>query len=60
MYQHNTGAGSFSNLFSQSQSQSSHGGAGDAFSKLNAQMHEIQTSLSRVEAKTHKKWNNKY
>ena len=30
------------------------------FSKLNAQMHEIQTSLSRVEAKTHKQWNNKY
>jgi len=60
MYQHNAGAGSFPNLFSQSQSQSSHGSAGDAFSKLNAQMHEIQTSLSRVEAKTHKKWNNKY
>ena len=38
------------------QSQSSHGSAGDAFSKLNAQMHEIQTSLSRMEAKTHKKW----
>ena len=33
MYQHNADAGSFPNLFSQSQSQSSHGGAGDAFSK---------------------------
>ena len=60
MYQHNAGAGSFPNLFSQSQSQSSHGDAGDAFSKLNAQMHNTQTSLSRVEGKTHKKWNSKY
>ena len=60
LYQHNAGGGSFPNLFSQSQSQSSHGGAGDAFSKLNAQMHEIQTSFSRVEAKTQKKWNNIY
>ena len=44
MYQHNAGAGSFPNLLSQLQSQSSHGDAGDAFSKLNAQMHEIQTA----------------
>ena len=45
MYQQNAGVGSFPfpNLFSQSQSQLSRNDSGDAFSKLNPQMHEIQT-----------------
>jgi len=59
MYQKNVGVGSFPNLFSQSQSQSFHSDAVSAFSKLNAQMHEIQSSLSRVEGQSRKQWYNK-
>jgi len=43
MYQQNAVVGSFRNLFSQSQSQLSRSDSGDAFSKLNLQMHKIQT-----------------
>jgi len=48
-----------SSYISLAQYQSSHGDAGDALPKLNTQMQEIQTSLSRVEAQNQKKWYNK-